>query len=225
MQRYVEADHLLVVAGGSGAGWILPFIELFVRRICATAGTQEESEHKEEQPFRDWQERHLSGEVSLHVVLATRHISTYQWFLGGVGDILRAYPALNSTPAMSIQVHLTDEAQKEAQGPKGMSAINVTSASTSSSEDVNGKMPSEKDVLIQSALPAQWSCGRPDLPRIVHEEGVQAAADSHSLSVYVCGPTTMLHNVQNAVAQENLHIMNGSTSDGVYLHTEHFSWA
>jgi predicted ferric reductase len=67
--------------------------------------------------------------------------------------------------------------------------------------------------------------GRPKLPSIVIEEASKVREGEQSLSVFVCGPTTMQNDVRNAVAAENLNIVKGSRSGGVYLHSEHFSWA
>lgn len=35
----------------------------------------------------------------------------------------------------------------------------------------------------------------------------------------------MQNDVRNAAAKENLAILKGGMSGGVYLHSEHFSWA
>lgn len=67
--------------------------------------------------------------------------------------------------------------------------------------------------------------GRPNLSLVVQEEAANFAEAGQSLGVYVCGPTTMQNDERNAVARENLGILKGSKSSGVYLHSEHFSWA
>ncbi|KAL7925673.1 ferric reductase like transmembrane component domain-containing protein [Trichoderma austrokoningii] len=119
MQRYQHSDHVLVVAGGSGAGWCLPFIE----RIGSVS---DEKNFKEE----------------------------------------------------GHNIHALEREFK----------------------------------------------GRPQLPQII-QEATRVADAGQSLSVFVCGPTTMQNDVRNAVAKENLKILQGSGTGAVYLHTEHFSWA
>lgn len=68
--------------------------------------------------------------------------------------------------------------------------------------------------------------GRPALPVLVREEAAKAADAQEILNVYVCGPATMQNDIRNAVAGENLRILGGAVGTvGVYLHSEHFSWA
>jgi predicted ferric reductase len=74
-------------------------------------------------------------------------------------------------------------------------------------------------------VPSKEFEGRPKLPLIIQEEAAKVVEVGQSLSVFVCGPTTMQNDVRNAVAEENLNILKGSKAGGVYLHSEHFSWA
>jgi len=69
--------------------------------------------------------------------------------------------------------------------------------------------------------------GRPGLVEIIREEAGKAAEAGQELSVYVCGPGTMQNDVRNAVAERNLGILRGGVGSGrgVYLYSEHFSWA
>jgi hypothetical protein len=75
-------------------------------------------------------------------------------------------------------------------------------------------------------VPGREFEGRPQLLSIIEEEAQIVREGQQSLSVFVCGPTTMQNDVRNAVASENLNILRGSISaSSVYLHSEHFSWA
>lgn len=224
MQKYTQGDRLLVVAGGSGAGWILPFIELF-HRWNSTAANEEhgkgtETEDKETQPNGGHRERSLSGPLSLRVILATRDTSTRTWFLRTVGELLSKYSTPHSSFDIDVQVYLTGEAERDAHMPKTVDNATILGASASSSENIDVKAEGQ-----QATVPGNELCGRPELPLIVHEEGTRAAEAGQSLSVFVCGPPTMQNDVRNAVAEENLNILKGSKSGGVYLHSEHFSWA
>lgn len=227
MQRYLDGDRLLVVAGGSGAGWILPFIELFHRRIspgCCCAPAKEyapssDSEDKEAQTDRRAGKRSVSGPQKLRVILATRDTSSRIWFLKTVGELL-ARCSTPKSPDFDVEVHLTGEAEKNADMPKQAERVTVSPTSETSSDNIH--VNAEGHDL---SVPGHELGGRPDLPVIVHEEGSRAAEAGQSLSVFVCGPLTMQNDVRNAVAAENLAIIKGSKSDGVYLHSEHFSWA
>lgn len=218
MQRFNEADRLLIIAGGSGAGWILSFVELFCRQWSAAADGAFEKDVKygdeETQSQQNWQHR------SLRVVLATRDTSSRTWFLDAVAKLLAEHAAPQQTPNVEVHVHLTGEAEESAHISKQMDVTTGQCASSSSSDDIGVKAEDN-----YATLPSEEVRGRPDLPLTIRQEGAVAAEDGQSLSVYVCGPTTMQHEVRNAVAKENLGILGGSKSRGVYLHSEHFSWA
>lgn len=224
MQRYAEGDRLLVVAGGSGAGWILPFIELFHRRESIAADEENgqdstEGEEKVTQPNRPQSERSLSGPLSMRVILATRDTSSRIWFLKTVGELLSKYPTPHPSFDIDVQVYLTGEAEQDAHTPQKVSNVTISGVSALSSENINVKAGGH-----ETTVPGKELFGRPDLPLLVRDEGTLAAEVSQSLSVFVCGPTTMQNDVRNAVADENLKILKGSKSSGVYLHSEHFSW-
>ncbi|OBT68013.1 hypothetical protein VE03_01560 [Pseudogymnoascus sp. 23342-1-I1] len=224
MQKYIQGDRLLVVAGGSGAGWILPFIELFHRWKSIAAdeehGRGTETEDKETQSNGGHRERSLSGPLSLRVILATRDTSTRTWFLRTVGELLSKYSTPHSSLDTDVQVYLTGEAERDAHMPKTLDNATILGASASSSENIDVEVKGK-----QATVPGNELRGRPELPMIVHEEGMRAAEAGQSLSVFVCGPPTMQNDARNSVAEENLNILKGSKSGGVYLHLEHFSWA
>lgn len=216
MQRFNEADRLLVVAGGSGAGWILSFLELFCRQYPAVNiadGTLNRSkiEDEETQLHRHSQPR------SLRIVLATRDISSRVWFLGAVTKLLAKH-SLSLGSAVEVEVHLTGEAERDV-GVSGQ--VDTEIISSSSSDNIEVETKGNRIVTT----PSKELLGRPDLPLIVRREGGAATEESRSLAVYVCGPTAMQHDVRKAVAEENLRILSGSKSGDVYLHSEHFSWA
>jgi hypothetical protein len=228
MQRFNEADRLLVVAGGSGAGWILSFLELFCRRSAAPRNeTATDSHEASAQVERATISPHQYR--SLRIVLATRDIASRTWFLSTVNELLAKCLTTPESPAISIEVHLTGEAERAISVPKlGLDSKEVpdpeistkpSSSSSSSSGNIDFAPKSE----IQAA-PSKELSGRPDLPSLIKKEGETAAESRSALSVYVCGPGGMLNDVRNAVAQENVGILGGGRGGSVYLHSEHFSW-
>ncbi|KFY03171.1 hypothetical protein O988_01655 [Pseudogymnoascus sp. VKM F-3808] len=227
MQRFIQGDRLLVVAGGSGAGWILPFIELFHRwNAVATdveQGQRTETEDKETQPNGGHCKPSLSHPLSLRVILATRDSSTRTWFHGAVAELLSKYPTARSSLDIDVEVHLTGEAERAAHLPRAVDDSAILNGSSSSSENIDVKGVEVE--AQQVTVPGSELCGRPELPLVIREEGARAAEAGLSLSVFVCGPDSMQNDVRNAVAEENLRILKGSKSGGVYLHSEHFSWA
>tara|TARA_R110002003_G_scaffold103_4_gene8124 strand:+ start:410 stop:1084 length:675 start_codon:yes stop_codon:yes gene_type:complete len=224
MQRYNDGDRLLVIAGGSGAGWMLPMIELFCRHRSTNAAEEQNqemiAEDAEKQAVRSHDNNYRSGPQSLRVVLATRDATSRIWFLKTLSDLLSTHSSVHASAGLDVQIYLTRAAEQTAGVSTKVAGVMVSRASASSSDNIEIKAEGNK-----TNIPGQEIGGRPDLPLIVHEEGMLAAEGGYSLNVFVCGPDTMQNDVRNAAAKENLGILKGSKSGGVYLHPEHFSWA
>jgi NAD(P)H-flavin reductase len=225
MQKYYEGDNILVIAGGSGAGWILPFIERFISD--GPASTDEEQGQITPTDEKDITitngsigGRRASGPLALRVILATRDISSRTWFLQTVNKLVSKISATNPSSSFRLQVYLTgDAAEKVDLTDKDVDAPTSSKASESSANKIH--IPGDQDATV----PGKEFEGRPHLPQIIQEEAAKVAELGQSLSVYVCGPTTMHNDVRNAVAGANLNIIKGSSTGGVYLHSEHFEWA
>jgi NAD(P)H-flavin reductase len=221
--RICNADHLLVIAGGSGAGWCLPFIELFMQSALKSSDEEhgyDTPTNKNAPPENKVVRNQSSRPFFLRVILATRDASSRIWFERTTGELLARYSTSTMSSSIRVQVYLTGEAAEKAH----LSTKTLDQTSLQGSTSSNDKiMDSEKGV--ETAVPGKEYEGRPQLPLIVHEEATRAAEAGESVGVYVCGPTTMQNDVRNAVAFENLKILAGSKSGGVYLHSEHFSWA
>lgn len=228
LQRYRDSDHLLVIAGGSGAGWCLPFIERFVRASLPTTGEVRGHNHrssigdmKESSSSVEPLERRASGPVSLRVILATRDIVSRTWFLRTVSELLEKYSTTATSSGVRVQVYLTGDAADEVHMAHSKPQDHVSPAQSISSTD-------KIEVPVKGhdgAVPGKEFEGRPRLSLVVAEEAAKVAEAGESLGVFVCGPDTMQNDVRNAVAEENRRILTGSKSGGVYLHSEHFSWA
>jgi predicted ferric reductase len=215
--RLRNADHLLVIAGGSGAGWCLPFIESFVRSAL-TPGDEEQG-HDASTEKKTVCSRN-SRQTSLRVVLATRDTSSRIWFERTVDALLARYPTSTMASSVRVQVYLTGEAADQAD--LSSKAPHQTQSQGSSSSDDKIVDPERG---LATAVPGSEFEGRPQLPMIVQEQSTKATEAGESLSVYVCGPATMQNDVRNAVASENLKILSGARTGSVYLHSEHFEWA
>ncbi|KAJ4332956.1 hypothetical protein N0V87_008006 [Didymella glomerata] len=218
LQRFNEANRLLVVAGGSGAGWILSFLELFCRQMRTTGAT--ETTVRSDVSLSD-EEKRLGGiehRRKLRVVLATRDIDSRTWFLEAVAELFAKYSLSTKPGGVDIEVHLTGKAVRTVTvaGTRGDEGL-----STSSSAD-NIEVETKSNGV---RAPAEEVSGRPDLSLAIHQESEAARVGNEPLSVYICGSTTMQNDARNAVAKENLAILKGRRSGGVYLHSEHFSWA
>lgn len=225
MQRYQDSDHLLVISGGSGAGWCLPFIEQIASyRMISADEEQGQAAHtgdKEGPAAERVGNRSNSRPLSLRVILATRDSSCRTWFLRAASELLSKHSEAGSSfnTDFQVEVYLTDKAIQPADLENKPTRDPDTKGSISSTDKNNIR----EEGRNLNALERDFE-GRPQLPQIIQEAaGVVEAGQS--LSVFVCGPTTMQNDVRNAVAQENLKILQGSRTGAVYLHTEHFSWA
>lgn len=222
-QKYHSSDRLVVIAGGSGAGWILPFIEQFARcglsRATKEAGDGEGSTSNAGRVGRS-----PANPLSLRVILATRDTATRTWFQKTVDELLSKYSSLHSSFDLDVQVYLTSEVKEQArsselvadsEGPESSPAENATMWKGGEKPEGYGR----------TSIEGQKRHGRPQIPQIIQEEAAELAETGQSLGVFVCGPDTMQNDVRNAVAKANLNILKTPTSGGVYLHLEHFSWA
>ena len=213
LQSYRDSDHLLVVAGGSGAGWCLPFIERYLRTGLLSSNDDSKEIPAEESPVS-----RRSGPVSLRVVLATRDVSSRTWFLQTVEQLLEKYPT-SSSSSIRVEVHLTGHAVEEI-GSKPPLRHASTEPSISSADRIEVQAKGH-----DGSVPGKEFEGRPQLSALIRDEAAKSAAGGESLGVFVCGPETMLNEVRNTVAAENLKILSGERKGGIYLHSEHFSWA
>ncbi|KAE8451687.1 hypothetical protein EG329_003144 [Mollisiaceae sp. DMI_Dod_QoI] len=226
LQKFHDSEQLLVIAGGSGAGWCLPFIERFVRGLLPSdeeKGQLITTDGNATSSIGSFRGGNHSGPLSLRVILATRDISNRIWFLRTVSELLSRYPETASSH-IQVQVFVTGEAAEKldvsSQVPEVPASSKVSSRSTDKGDTIRVKGEGQEAVV-----PGKEYEGRPKLPLIVQEEGAKVAEAGQSLGVFVCGPTTMLNDVRNSVAEANLKILRGSKSGDVYLHLEHFSWA
>ncbi|KAL6702816.1 hypothetical protein ACN47E_000902 [Coniothyrium glycines] len=212
LSRLHSAQHQLVIAGGSGAGWCLPFIKDFITkqgRPCDEEAVHATANKDVGHPAHG----------SLRIILATRDISSRIWFERTV-DALIVRCGSASRSSVNVQVFLTGEAAETAdplpQSPAGIRA----SRSESSQENV-----AHAEKGVKALVQATEYKGRPRLSSLIQEEADHAAVARENLAVFVCGPLTMQDDVRNAVADQNLEILKGARPGDVYLHTEHFSWA
>lgn len=223
--KFFESDRLIVLAGGSGAGWMLPFIEQFLRFHSLAASRQQTSQRPQDNKEAVLEEPHqqpLYGPKSLRIILATRDIATRTWFSTIINNLLAEYRPLDDPSSLSIDVHLTSDVQSTIH-PSDTSPSDLERSSSSSLSEESTKHPSKS----KSNPVDHESHGRPNLPGLIHEEAAHAKETEDNIGVFVCGPLTMQNDVRNAVAEENLRIVmgRGARRGGMYLHLEHFQWA
>jgi NAD(P)H-flavin reductase len=208
-EAITDSQRMLVIAGGSGAGWAFPLIKAFLKRL-----PKEESDmSKGTQP-------------SLKVVLATREFSTGEWFEKEMQEML-ASQSIIDTAALKVEIYYTGSQAKEASiaserpattqnDPEKALEAEPSRAKPTVNLDVSEGLPREGQGI-------QHLNSRPDLAAIVAKES-GSMCQSQNMSVFVCGPLGMQNDVSNAVAGEQLSVAKRGSGD-IYLHLEHFSWA
>lgn len=222
MPKLEQCDRMVVLAGGSGAGWALPLIETFLRRKDCAACCDAPAEVAKDCSL-----------PSMRVILATRDLATRNWFEEAVSESLKNSLIGTCPPGLVVEVHYTG-GDENAAAPKITGQFlnkldepekapdahlvprNGTGSSDSESED-------DKDQRTRFARSLKDFNARPYLPTVVAEECASVDAAT-SMGVFVCGPLSMQSDVANAVAQEQIAAMKDGKRD-VYLHMEHFSWA
>ncbi len=221
-QKYYSSDRLIVIAGGSGAGWSLPFVEQFVR-CCLTPATKEASAGEEPTRTTRQPRRSPAAPRSLRVIVATSDTATHVWFHKSVGNLLSKYSSLDPSFDLDVQVYLTGQAEQQADTSEILADLETAEPSFAENASMQ-KDGSKYEGQGNSSMEGQEPHGRPPLPEIIQEEVARVAETGQSLGVFVCGPGTMQNDVRNAVAKANVNVLKNPTC-GVYLHLEHFSWA
>ncbi|KAF4339030.1 flavo transmembrane component [Fusarium beomiforme] len=201
VKRYVDSNHLVVIAGGSGAGWTLPFIQHYIASHSVQAGADEDCKGDQ---------RVTSPFLSLRVILASRDIETCNWYRQVVSESLRKYSE-KMVSGLHLQLYHTGNAIEESSFPPSNSI-------TPGKHVSGGEKETENTVWFDELH------GRPDL-RVVLKGVADGMTSADSLGIYVCGPESMQNDVRNTVASMNLDVLRGADSAGAYLHSEHFSWA
>ncbi|XRM36503.1 hypothetical protein ABZX51_000002 [Aspergillus tubingensis] len=218
MQSYIRSNNLLLIAGGSGIGWTLPFIQQFLTSRSSTRA--DDVEYGQDIEIADDSKaaghnnhNNISAPRSLQIILAISDNDSHLWFNQAINQLLDEFSVPGTLLNLHIQVHLTGDINSQLMGQP---------APAESKEQ--GPLPD--DVNSQSnqatSLTVAESCkDQPQLPAIIQE----AVHTSKSLRVYICGPTSMQNDIHNAVADANLKILKGSRSGEIYLHYKHFQWA
>jgi len=216
--QFDRSTKLLIIAGGSGAGWTLPLIERFLQRHASST-----SSLRPETQSVDNTEKPSSPCVTCLVVLATRDDSLRQWYQATVNDLVSRFD-IEATTNLAIQLHYTGGVGLfEKLHPQASNAHRTYEPSGKSNLPVgivsDTRLSDERAPRLDMALDR----GRPDLPQLIADQA-ECAVAGESVGVYACGPPELQQDVREAVVREQVKILRGSPME-VFLHTEHFEWA
>jgi predicted ferric reductase len=205
MRRLDQCEQQLVIAGGSGAGWTLPIVSAFLRRL----NLEDTNQPTEQSP-------------TLKVVLASRDAATCAWFDEAVYELCKAN-GLGSFPSgLSIDMYHTGTEDNVA-APKMTGQFPQKLDEPEKAPDTHTALTpqfSDSDSST-SRSSTKHHKGRPDLNSLIQRE---AAGRTRRLGVFACGPLSMQSDVSNTVASEQIRVWKGDAKE-IYLHMEHFSWA
>lgn len=202
-----DAHRMVVIAGGSGAGWVFPFITTFLKRLPTGDSKTEEA-----------------SSPSLRVVLASRERATVSWFQTEVQQILQSCSMMNTSP-VEIEIYYTGSGESERIAvSEDMQEVPEKLSKTTSNQvqQTTGTSLSPTSQSFDGQRMQHFE-SRPDLSSLIANEA-GSITRGQTMSVFVCGPLSMQSDVANAVAREQLTLAKTGAGD-IYLHLEHFSWA
>ncbi|KAM5440346.1 hypothetical protein McanMca71_003826 [Microsporum canis] len=202
-------DTILVIAGGSGAGFSFTVVEDVLRHVTETNS-----------PGR-------TAEKTLKIIYAAHSSSMAQWYDGEIRTMLSRWA---SSLAVSVLIHTTSngdslrgsEPQLEGTSNNDDITDRPQNARTRSYDDIEkGSVHGEKNENSQGMIrPIIHLQGRPSISSAVASLTDRAAGKT--IGIAVCGPSLMIHDVRNAAAEAQRSVLAGHVKE-VFLHTESFS--
>ena len=214
VHKFTSSSRLLLIAGGSGAGWLLPLIELHLRRL----------EHERPLDDRADEKQQIAEKAVAKVILATRDRATQAWFEHATNELLAKYGTNGMVGSLKIEMFFTGE---ERRGPESKVSGQFLRELQDPEALLDSKAPELTSETAKSQSPEHarsvhtHTSGRPDLKSILQQE---LAARKGRLSTFLCGPLSMQSDVSDKMAEYQLHIARRGSGDA-YLHIEHFAWA
>ncbi|KAH6679077.1 ferric reductase [Halenospora varia] len=187
-------EKVLLVAGGSGAGYLLPFVE-----SLASAGK------------------------AVQVVLAVRHRESATWFSEVMekimgfeekGGVRVEIHVTDDAPGHKSEEVVHDASSAETPTPDTHSAAeDIEKVATNSKTKPLHQAHSSRTTIIEGN-------GRPQLRKVIED----LTAGGESVGIAACGPAGMMYDVQNACAEAQARRVKGKSEGGVWFHSEAFSW-
>jgi len=199
-QKLAEKEKVVLIAGGSGAGYLLPLLERLVR-----------------QP--------RTGGSDVKVVIAVRHYETVGWAMEAIERILSVQKEdASGVGKISVEIHVTDDVPA---APKAVVQDNASSSSadaihsTATDIEKNGTNTKTRtySASSQKGIAVIEGKGRPDLKALIKN-----SATGQRVGVTACGPASMMLDVRNACAEAQRGIIARKIRGELWLHTESFSW-
>lgn len=199
-QKLSEKDKVVLIAGGSGSGYLLPLLESLLREP-------------------------KSRVHEIRAVIAVRHRESAAWLVDAVEGIRSLQKDCGCSSIPSIEVYVTDDMPSTSATYRDNASTSTADAIEPISDDPEKDGANAKARSTSSSGPSSKGVaviegrGRPDLKALI-----KGCANGESVGVTACGPASMLLDVRNACASEQTAIIAGKTGGELWLHTEAFGW-
>jgi len=165
-------NEVLLIAGGSGGGFLLPLLEDLL--ICGCADGAEPTK--------------------VHLVLAIREEESLAWFMEALHDMMPETPCLC---AVELGIYVTGKSiTKSLDSGSDTEKGNISSVEKVIEGSCCTPPENENDQPINRVITVHHE-GRPSLPSIIKE----SVDGNPSVAVVVCGPGSMVLDVRSATAE------------------------
>jgi ferric-chelate reductase len=194
--KLADSDKSLIIGGGAGAGFTLSMLEDFVR-LSSFHG----------------------GKAEMKVVVATRDPGMRAWFIQALEDMALRNSHEGVIPGLSVHIHETHAKHQVMETKMETETVLPDLKLKEDEKTTNGAV---RETSTTEMFGVKFFSGRPDLPALIRDF---AGQDGVSVGVVVCGPSSMTHDVGEAVSSAQYRILakQNNFAREVWLHTENFS--
>lgn len=142
----------------------------------------------------------------LQIVVAFKTEQYRSWYQEAVQDLLKTWSLTSDTDALNLEIYITGS---QSLPEKRESEIEKGPTASTSSDETKFQMTIHRSP-------------HPNLPALIRHK-LQSKAKPESLGIAVCGPSSMIHDVRNAVAHAQLDVLREGSGE-VWLYHEYFGW-
>jgi ferric-chelate reductase len=194
-------EHVVYIAGGSGAGFSLGVVEDAIRS-----------------------QQRKNNAATVQVVYATRSVGVARWYKDKIEDIMmmdsgcccRVAASIHVTSAERKKTSTQKQLQDTTEVPKTDTEKITDSTSPSDSSSTESPPLSSKHIQIYN------DNQRPNIKSVI--SSACRSDNRKKTAVVVCGPASMIQDARQAVADEQARLLKEESGLGeVYLHVEAFS--
>ncbi|CEJ55062.1 hypothetical protein PMG11_01339 [Penicillium brasilianum] len=149
----------------------------------------------------------------MQVIVATRDPGMRAWYLQALEDL--AARQTQGKPIIGLSIHIHETFTE-----KVVQQVETNIKADTKTESIRSK---ESNPSMTELFNIQFFTGRPNLPAEIQQ---MTGQEGVSVGVVVCGPSSMIHDVREAVSVAQRPIMSGKPGCAreVWLHSEKFSY-